>query len=166
MNMLLNPPLLPVFDGLSPELVEPALDRLLAEHREAIVTLAQQAAPTWQSLAAPLEALDDKLNAAWSPVSQLNAVMNSDAWRAAYNACIPKLSAFATEVGQNETLFRAWQALHDSSAFADLSIAKQTAVTNALRDFRMSGIGLPADKKQRFAEVTEVLKVMVSRRPK
>ncbi|MES2909272.1 MAG: M3 family metallopeptidase [Pseudomonadota bacterium] len=161
--MLLNPPLLPVFDGLSPELVEPALDRLLAEHREAIVTLAQQAAPSWQSLAAPLEALDDKLNAAWSPVSQLNAVMNSDAWRAAYNACIPKLSAFATEVGQNETLFRAWQALHDSPAFTDLGVAQQRAVKNALRDFRMSGIGLPADKKLRFAEVTESLSRLISK---
>lgn len=163
MNMLLNPPLLPVFDGLSPELVEPAMDRLLAEHREAIVTLAQQASPTWQSLAAPLEALDDKLNAAWSPVSQLNAVMNSDAWRTAYNACIPKLSTFATEVGQNETLYQAWQALHDSPAFADLSVAQQRAVKNALRDFRMSGIGLPAEKKLRFAEVTESLSRLTSK---
>ena len=157
MNMLLNPPLLPVSAGLTPDLVEPVLDQLLAAHREAIVTLADQAAPTWQSLAVPLEALDDKLNAAWSPVSQLNAVMNSEAWREAYNACIPKLSAFATEVGQNETLFRAWQALHDAPAFAELTVAQQRAVKNALRDFRMSGIGLPAEKKQRFAEVTEAL---------
>lgn len=162
MNMLLNPPLLPVFDGLTPDMVEPALDRLLAEHRAAIDALANQSAPTWATLAAPLEALDDKLNAAWSPVSQLNAVMSSEAWRAAYNACIPKLSAFATEVGQNETLYRAWQALHDSPAFAALNVAQQRAVKNALRDFRMSGIGLPAAQKQRFAEVTESLSRLTS----
>ncbi|MEL0028323.1 MAG: M3 family metallopeptidase, partial [Perlucidibaca sp.] len=163
MNALLNPPALPVFAGLEPGQVEPAVDVLLAEHRARIAELATQMTPTWDSLAVPLEALDDRLNAAWAPVSQLNAVMNSEAWREAYNACIPKLSAFATEVGQNEDLFRAWEALRQSPAFATLGIARQRAVENALRDFRLSGIGLPADRKQRFAEVSEQLSRLTSR---
>src|SRR5574343_584318 len=126
MQALLNPPALPVFSCLTAE-----------DER-----LAGQSQPTWDSLAVPLEAMDARLNAAWAPISQLNAVMNSDAWRAAYNACIPKLSAFATEVGQNETLFRAWRALRDAPAFATLDAARRQAVENALRDFRLSGIGL------------------------
>lgn len=162
MNALLNPPALPVFAELVPEAVEPAIDQLLAAHRARIAELAAQTQPTWATLAAPLETLDDRLNAAWSPVSQINAVMNSDAWRAAYNACIPKLSAFGTEVGQNEDLFRAWQALRQSSGFTSLSPAQQRAVENALRDFRLSGIGLPAEQKQRFAEVSEQLSRLTS----
>src|SRR5574343_1508766 len=142
MQALLNPPALPVFSCLTPEDVEPAVDRLLADYRAEVERLAGQSQPTWDSLAAPLEAMDARLNAAWAPISQLNAVMNSDAWRAAYNACIPKLSAFATEVGQNETLFRAWRALRDAPAFATLDAARRQAVENALRDFRLSGIGL------------------------
>lgn len=162
MQALLNPPALPVFSCLTPEDVEPAVDRLLADYRAEVERLAGQSQPTWDSLAAPLEAMDARLNAAWAPISQLNAVMNSDAWRAAYNACIPKLSAFSTEIGQHEPLFRAWQALHDSPAFASLSVAQQRAVSNALRDFRLSGIGLPAASKQQFAEVSERLSRLTS----
>lgn len=162
MQALLNPPALPVFSCLTPEDVEPAVDRLLADYRAEVERLAGQSKPTWDSLAAPLEAMDARLNAAWAPISQLNAVMNSDAWRAAYNACIPKLSAFSTEIGQHEPLFRAWQALYDSPAFASLSVAQQRAVSNALRDFRLSGIGLPAASKRQFAEVSERLSRLTS----
>lgn len=162
MNALLNPPRLPVFAALSPEMVEPAIDQLLLEHRQAVEQLATQSQPTWQSFALPLEALDDKLSAAWSPVSHLNAVMNSEAWRQAYNACIPKLSALATEMGQHEGLFQAWQRLRDSEAYAQLNTAQQQAVTNALRDFRLSGIGLAAEQKQEFAKVSERLSTLTS----
>ena len=162
MNALFDPPALPVFSAIQPEQVEPAIDQLLDEQRQRIAELAAQPGPTWDTLAAPLETLDDRLNAAWSPVSQLNAVMNSEAWRAAYNACIPKLSAFATEVGQNEALFRAWRALRDAPDFAALDVARRQAVDNALRDFRLSGIGLPAAQKARFAEVSEQLSRLTS----
>jgi len=157
MNALLNPPRLPVFAALSPEMVEPAIDQLLLEYRQAVELLATQAQPTWQSFALPLEALDDKLSAAWSPVSHLNAVMNNEAWRQAYNACIPKLSALSTEMGQHEGLFQAWQRLRDSEAYTQLNTAQQQAVTNALRDFRLSGIGLAKEQKQEFAKSERAL---------
>lgn len=163
MNALLNPPALPVFADIKPESVEPAIDELLSHYRQRITELAAQTQPTWDSLAAPLENLDDQLNAAWSPVAQLNAVLNSEAWRTAYNACVPKLSAFATEVGQNEDLFRAWQSLRDGPDFAGLSVAQQRAVDNALRDFRLSGIGLPAEEKKQYAEVSQGLSQLTSR---
>lgn len=162
MNALLNPPRLPVFAALSPEMVEPAIDQLLLEYRQAVELLATQAQPTWQSFALPLEALDDKLSAAWSPVSHLNAVMNNEEWRQAYNACIPKLSALSTEMGQHEGLFQAWQRLGESAEYAQLNTAQQQAVTNALRDFRLSGIGLAKEQKQEFAKVSERLSTLTS----
>ena len=51
---------------------------------------------TAESLLTPLEDLDDALARAWSPVGHLNGVLNSDALRAAYNACIGELSAYST----------------------------------------------------------------------
>ncbi len=162
MNALLNPPRLPVFSALSPDDVEPAIDQLLQHHRQTVEVLAIQARPDWQSLAQPLEALEDRLSAAWAPVSHLNAVMNSDAWRQAYNACIPKLSALSTEMGQHEGLFQAWQRLRAAPEYDQLSSAQQQAVANALRDFRLSGIGLPSEQKQVFAEVSERLSTLTS----
>ncbi|MDZ4297874.1 MAG: hypothetical protein U1A04_06080, partial [Moraxellaceae bacterium] len=163
MNALLNPPRLPVFASLAPDMVEPSIDQLLIEHRQAVEQLAAQDQPSWSSFALPLEALDDKLSAAWAPVSHLNAVMNSEAWRQAYNACTPKLSALSTEMGQHEGLFSAWQRLRDSAEYAGLNVAQQQSIENALRDFRLSGIGLPTEQKQAFAQVSERLSTLTSR---
>ncbi|MCC6200622.1 MAG: M3 family metallopeptidase, partial [Moraxellaceae bacterium] len=110
---------------------------------------------TWEAVPAVLEQLQDRLDHAWAPVSHLNAVMNSEAWREAYNGTLPKLAAYSTELGQNEALFTVYEALEKSRGFADFNQAQQQSIRYALRDFRLSGIGLPADKKKRFADIQE-----------
>ena len=86
-NPLLESHDLPPFDRILPEHVAPAIDTILAENRAAIAVLA--AAPaTWEGVPAVLEQLQDRLDQAWSPVSHLNAVMNSESWREAYNSTL------------------------------------------------------------------------------
>lgn len=153
-NPLLESHDLPPFDRILPEHVAPAIDTILAENRAAIAVLA--AAPaTWEGVPAVLEQLQDRLDQAWSPVSHLNAVMNSEAWREAYNSTLPKLAAYGTELGQNDSLFAVYEALEQSPDFAGFSQAQQQSIRHALRDFRLSGIGLPADRKKRFADIQE-----------
>ena len=48
---------------------------------------------------------------AWSPVSHMNSVVNSEALRDAYNAQLPKLSELTTWLGQNSALYNAYQQL-------------------------------------------------------
>ena len=98
--------------------------------------------------------MDDRLNRTWSPVGHLNGVMNSDALRAAYNACLPKLSDYGTEVGQNEDLFRGYQAV---AAQEHLDPAQRKLLDNALRDFHLSGVDLPPDKKARYKAISQEL---------
>ena len=101
-NTLLENTRLPQFSKISPEHIEPAITHLLEEARAVVAScLASQTSYTWENLIAPIEAIEDRLNRAWSPVSHLNAVMNNDALRQAYNACLPKLSEYSTEMGQN-----------------------------------------------------------------
>ncbi len=141
----------------------PAVETLLDESREAIDRLAQQAAatsPTWDNFAAPLEAVNDRLSQAWSPVSHLNGTMNTPELRDAYQACLEKLSAFGTWVGQHEGLFKGWQALKESESWATLTGAQQRTVDNALRDFRLAGVDLPADKKARYGEIQSRLSTL------
>ena len=155
-NPLLQPHELPPFDAIRPEHVEPAIDTLLAENREAIEALVAATAttpPSWESLAAPLEALNDRLARAWSPVSHLNGTMNNPELREAYQACLGKLSDYSTWIGQHEGLFRAWQALRDGPAWKTLDEGQRRTVENALRDFRLAGVDLPAEKKQRYGEI-------------
>ena len=155
-NPLLEPHLLPPFDAIRPEHVVPAIEELLAENRtaiEALVARAEDEAPSWESLASPLESLNDRLARAWSPVSHLNGTMNSPELREAYQACLGKLSEYSTWLGQHEGLFRAWQALKEGPAWASLDEGQRRTVDNTLRDFRLAGVDLPAEKKQRYGEI-------------
>jgi oligopeptidase A len=162
MNPLLESHLLPPFKQIAAEHVLPAVQTILAENRQKIAGLAG-ATPSWETVPAVLENLQDRLEQAWAPVSHLNAVMNSEAWRKAYNEALPLLSSYATELGQNESLFHAYEALVKRADFSALSIAQQKAVQNALRDFRLSGIGLQPTEKKRFAEIAEKLAELTSR---
>ncbi|MCW4152944.1 oligopeptidase A [Halomonas sp. 18H] len=155
-NPLLDHHSLPPFAEIQPEHVVPAIETLLAENRRAIdalVTRAEQETPRWETLAAPLEALNDRLERAWSPVSHLNGTMNNPALRDAYEQSLGMLSEYTTWLGQHEGLFRAWQALKDGPGWAELDASQRRTVENALRDFRLAGVDLPRDKQERYGEI-------------
>jgi oligopeptidase A len=156
MNPLLDFSALPRFSEIKPEHVTPAVDELLAAGR-AVTAAAERAEPTWEAFVAPQEDANERIGRAWGQVSHLHAVLDSPALREAYNANLPKLSQYWTELGQNEALFANYRKLHASPGFAHLSPARKKIVENALRDFRLSGAELPADKKKRYAEISEEL---------
>ena len=162
-NPLLTDAALPLFSRIEPEHIEPAITELLDEAR-AVVEQHLQATTqyTWENLVEPLENAEDRLNKAWSPVSHINSVVNSDELREAYNACLPKLSAYATEMGQNEQLFKAYQIIADSAEFATLDIAQKKIIGNALRDFKLSGVDLDSGKKQRYKDISQELSRLAS----
>ncbi|BBL73411.1 oligopeptidase A [Methylomagnum ishizawai] len=162
-NPLLESHDLPPFSRILPEQVVPAITQLLADNRAAIAALLEPGKTyTWDNLVEPLEDLDDKLNRAWSPVGHMNSVVNSDALREAYNACLPLLSEYATEVGQNEALYRAYRAIADGPEFARLDPAQRKIIDNALRDFRLSGVDLPPEQKDRYKDIAQELSKLTS----
>ncbi len=153
-NPLLEDHRLPPFSRIHPEHVIPAIETIIDENRHYLETLLQSMeTPTWDSLVAPLEARDDRLNQAWSPVGHMNAVVNNEALREAYNEGIVKLTAYGTEMGQHTGLYQAYCKLADSEGFSALNEAQRKTVENALRDFRLAGVALPEDKKRRYAEI-------------
>ena len=160
-NPLLHLTDLPPFGAIKPQHVEPAIDQILADNRVAIdILLSNDDAPSWTTLMRPLENLEDRLARAWSPVSHMNSVVNNDELRDAYNACLPKLSQYATEIGQNQRLFAAFEAAEKDST---LSVPQRKAIDNALRDFKLSGVDLPNDKKQRYMEIKQELSGLTSK---
>lgn len=163
-NPLLINATLPLFSQIKPEHVEPAIDALLAEARAVVEKQLQTRKNySWQKLIQPLDDIENKLHKAWSPVSHLNAVLNSEELRAAYNACLPKLSDYGTEMGQNKALFNAYRMIAKSTEFASFDAAQQKIIRNALRDFRLSGIDLTEAEKQRYREIAQELSKFTSR---
>ena len=161
-NPLLEEFTLPPFSRIKPEHVVPAVDTLLQQNRDEIRQLLQSVdKPDWKNFVEPIERLDDRLNRAWSPVSHMNSVVNSDELREAYNACLPKLSAYATEMGQNADLYRAYKAVQESDR--SLDAAQKKMLENILRDFHLSGVDLPPAQKQRYKEISERLSTLTSK---
>ena len=163
-NPLLDYEHLPLFQHIKPEHVQPAVEKVLAENREKLnALLAANETYTWETLLQPLEDLQDQINHVWSPVTHLNAVMNSEALREAHNACLPKLSAYGTELGQNRKLFEAYQAIAQSAHFNELDTAQRKVITDALRDFRLSGVDLPDEQKARYKDIQQTLSSLCSK---
>ena len=156
-NPLLKASLLPAFSSIQAEHIEPALDQLLASNRQRINDLlACEQAPGKQFLAA-MEQWSDELEQLWSPISHLHGVKNSAALRDAYNACLPKLTEYGTEMGQNAALYKTYKQLAESHVYEQLNEAEKKAVDNALRDFTLSGVALEAGQQQRYGEIKKQL---------
>ncbi|MEP6997943.1 MAG: M3 family metallopeptidase [Betaproteobacteria bacterium] len=163
-NPLLDFSALPRFPEIRPEHVAPALDALLTEVRATIERVATASeAPTWEGFVQPLADAMDRLNRAWTDVAHLNAVVNTPQLRAVYNENLPKVTAFHTELGQDERLFARYRALAASPGFAAADPARRRVVDNALRDFRLSGAELAPAAKARFKAIEEELASVSSR---
>ena len=147
---------LPPFNHIAASEIEPAIRQLLDESRAQLQQILAQPLATWDNTIAPLEQIQHRISRTWSPVGHLNGVMNSDELRVAYNACLPLLSAWHTELGQNERLFKAYEHVRQSEA-GSLNAAQLKLLDNALRDFRLSGVALSAEKKVRYKEIMEQL---------
>ena len=155
-NPLLTFTDLPLFSQIKPEHIQPAVEQAIADCRAKVEeVLASDAVPSWESIIIPLAETDDRLSRIWSPVSHLNSVQNSEELREAYEACLPALSEYGTWVGQNKGLYEAYKSIKESEAFVTLSQAQQKTIIDELRDFELSGIGLPADQQKRYGEISK-----------
>jgi oligopeptidase A len=151
-NPLLNGTALPAFDTILPEHVETGIRALLDDNRARISELAVAPAPTFRTLVEPLEELNHRLARAWSPVGHLNGVMNNEALRERYNACLPLLSAYGTDLSQDERLFQAYSTVRAQEG-ANLDAEQLAVVDHALLEFRLAGVALDGARKDRFKTV-------------
>jgi len=156
LNPLLTDYQLPPFTRIRPEHAEPAVRTLLDGNRRQLAALLEAGADGWDRLVAPIERMHHVLARAWSPIGHLNSVLNGEELRAAYNACLPLLTSYHTELAQNAALCAAYQRILDREG-PQLAPEQRKLLENALRDFRLAGVSLPEDRKQRFRRVMERL---------
>jgi len=144
---------LPLFDDIKPEHVLPALERALADARQAVAGLTELANPSWDTLMAPLERLDEHLSRIWGPVTHLNAVCDCEELRPVYQQGVAKMAEWGAELAQNEALYAAMKQVRERDDFACLSNERQQVIEHALRDFRLSGSELEGEAKDRFKTI-------------
>ncbi len=154
---------LPIFSTIKPETIVPEVKNFIAHSRQLIHRLTENPNPSWATLMQALEdnsALEAKL---WQPIEHLNAVMSRPELREAYDEALALWSEFHTEISHDTALFAVIKHLHDSPEFKTLTRPQQTVIKHQLRDFHLSGVDLPADKKARYRKIVEELTVLSSK---
>ncbi|WP_395693324.1 M3 family metallopeptidase [Piscinibacter sp.] len=155
-NPLLSLDALPAWDRIRPEHVGPAVDALLAEADAALEQAVSAATPAdYDALSAVLDVATERLGRAWGAVRHLNAVMDTPELRAAYTENLPRITEFHTRMGADERLYAKYKAILAAPAAAALSPARRKALSNAVRDFVLSGAELQGEAKARFTQIQE-----------
>jgi oligopeptidase A len=155
-NPLLDTASLPRFDLIRAEHVQSAISQLIERQRMRVAQIEAIANPSFSTVVEPLEEMRHALCRVWSPVGHLNAVMNSESLRSAYNACLPLLSEYHTDLAQSEALYRAYARIAQTEAAA-LDPVQRQVIEHALRDFRLAGVALDAARKARFKAIMSEL---------
>ncbi len=162
-NPLLDFSGLPRFAEIRDEHITPAVEQLLNENRAVVEKVrALTVTPTWGNFVQPMVDANERLSRAWGQISHLNAVMNSPQLREIYNQNLPLITQFYAEVSQDLALFEKYKQLRASIQFDSLTLSRKKIVDNELRDFRLGGAELPAEKKQRFMQIQEELSKLSS----
>ncbi|MDE2258404.1 MAG: M3 family metallopeptidase, partial [Xanthomonadaceae bacterium] len=157
-NPLLEDTDLPRFSAIRPEHVQPAVAAALADYRTHIDALTADPSPrTFANTLLPQEALENRIERIWSPVSHLHAVADTAALRAVYAPAEEALNDFAAELGQNRELYAAVKSIADMPEFSALPRAAKTLVEHSLRDFRLSGVALEEPARTRFRDISNAL---------
>ncbi len=163
-NPLLESSELPPFSQIKPENVKTAIEAIIKDNDKAIEGMLETGGTySWKTLQEPLDMLDDRFNQAWSPVGHMNSVVNSDELRDAYNSCLPIISEYSTRIGQNRSLFEAYQSIRNSDEFASLDKAQKKVINDSLRDFKLAGVSLEDEKKARYGEIKKKLSELTSK---
>ena len=96
------------FDEIEAAHVEPAVDELLAQAGAAVDRIAKSEGPrTYDNTLGALETATEPLELTMTAVGHLESVATTDALRNAYNAVVPKASAFWSELAMNDELYQA-----------------------------------------------------------
>jgi len=125
-----------------------ALENLLNIQRKQIDGITKNRETGYEKILKPLQDMDEELELFFTPLSHLNAVMNSEETQKAYEASIPLLSKFSSEIAQNKALFQKMEkiSVEDDEA--------RTVLKNEVRDFILSGVKLPKEQKKRMEEIS------------
>jgi len=160
--MMTNPILfrdsLPLFDQIKPSHISPAIEGILKEANSLIHSLKVMGGSiSWENFVEPIEMVSEKISRAWGQIEHLNAVVNSDDLRKAYNDNLIKLTEFYTNLSQDEALYKKYQSLKDGEIFKSLTPSQKRIIDNVLREFKLGGAELNELEKVRFKVIQEKL---------
>lgn len=153
---------LPPFNEIKEDHYIEAIDWALSEAKSEIQSIIDNSdAPTFSNVILALENSGEKLQRNASILFNLNSAETNDNIQKITQEISPKLSAFNSEVKQNESLFKKVKAVYESGEELDQESKK--LLRNTYLDFIRRGVELEGIAKERFKEISiELSKLSLS----
>lgn len=152
-NPLLADQDLPDFGAIRPAHVVPAMEQAIAQHRAAIETISNGSSDAFDAVVLTAERADFQLSRVWSPIGHLASVADTPELRDAHGQALALMTAYLMEAGQNRAHHDAVARVAARPDFADQPPAHRRAVELALRAFRLAGVALEGEDRQRFLDI-------------
>ena len=150
-NPLLEDSILPAFSMIKHDHILTAVEQQLKNDRKYLDTLLSTTEnPSWENTIAPLAEQGDKLSKLFSPVSHLNAVLNSKEFREQHDACLPILAEYYAELGQNKGLYKAYLNVAQNPLLTE---RQKAIIEDEILGFELAGVSLSEDNQNRFREI-------------
>lgn len=147
------------WNRLTADQVEPDIALALERARANIRSLhgLRGGALTFENVLLGFESALRELNLSWGFVQHLDAVNNSPELRKAYNAMLPRVSAFFTTLYLDPALWAVVKAYSETEEAGALTGVRARFLDETLADFRESGADLPDGSKKRLEVINAEL---------
>lgn len=160
-NPFLQKKHLPDWSQMRPEAIESDITQAIADAKhsiEALIALESSGCEyRYENTFAVFEKSMETLNTAWGFVNHLDSVNNTKSLRKAYNAMLPKVTQFFTDIPLNDALWSVLKTAAEALDFEALSPIERRHVEETLADFREEGADLSAEKKTELRQVQKDL---------
>ena len=152
---------LPDWSQMLPEKIETDIHKALDSAQEAIDAISKLLeTDTDLNYSNTFEAFEkalEPLNIAWGFVNHLDSVNNSKDLRKAFNAMLPKVTQFYTDIPLNPDLWNVLKRFGQNESVSQLSPTQQRHIEETLADFKEEGADLPEVKKEHVRTIQKEL---------
>ncbi|MBV8569458.1 MAG: hypothetical protein JO319_02490, partial [Acidobacteriaceae bacterium] len=146
------------FDAVRAEHVEPAIQVLLEQMRNRLVTLASGSTPrTYRDVLIGLDQMTEPLDYAMAIVRHLESVATTPELRAAYNKVQEPVSVFYTSIPLNGDLWNAVKQVNESGEVNNLAPVHRRFLEKTVAGFRRAGADLDEAGKKKLEELDVAL---------
>ncbi|NWB95896.1 oligopeptidase A [Pseudomonas gingeri] len=140
------------YSSVQPRHLKAAMAQIRDEAHGAIeaIIASQQESPTWDDFVVPLDALNARMSWCQGVIQVLSSARSGEDWGKAFKRCARIGAQFERMFWSDSQLHALYQKLADSPLAQQFDRSRRTLLDRVLRRFRMAGMDLPADQRQRF----------------
>jgi len=128
------------------------LEKLINNNKNELKKLLSLKNKTYDNFCVPYQLLNEKLDIFTTPIFHIDSVNNSELTQEVYSQCLPILSKYSTQLGQNEELFSSFKEIKANEE-KTLNDEQNKVLDNEIRDFSLSGCGLSKQNKEKLEEL-------------